>query len=252
LEFTIGKSYGLVLPALLGTGVHNNELSALSDFESWDSYGVVTESARTKIDRGLVAAWNKLEPVIDRELLADKAKLLLVTLAQETRAFLGSLFDWMSAYYRRYTQQGAMTPTEAWELVQYLVCAIFKDLREASYSASTIKFGSASRTGDTAGRIFWSVLRMHGIMQDYVRLKFEGHPSIAPALNKYLLQKVTMKTHLEDLSKVFEAKWLSLHMELKALSAKVAQIATMAAGAQKAVDQAQKGGAGKKNKKAEE
>ena len=236
LEATITASFEMTLPEFFGNGMDPFQLSCVPSFAIWDETDHVSLGKRDQAGASLERAMDRYFGVLDGLRPSVEGGMLLRSMAESCRRFLNALFEWMSSLYRGFTVKGSLTSKDAWDLDQMLTCTVFSDLRAATVSIGTLNFGTTSHTTDVGGRILWASYQVQGVLQEYTRLRFMGHPSVAPVLNRYLLTKVTLKSHLVKLETSLESKLAAFAVTLAQFGTRLNQVGQVAAGAQKAAN----------------
>jgi hypothetical protein len=85
-------------------------------------------------------------------------------------------------------------------MLQYLVRAVIGDMRRKLLPAIGIKWGDSHRSPDNAAKLLWSsfmAIKTARTYFDDFGVAWEGHPTLSPAINKFLLSKVVMKPSLD-------------------------------------------------------
>jgi hypothetical protein len=81
-------------------------------------------------------------------------------------------------------------------MLQYLVRAVIADMRRKLLPAIGIKWGNSHHTPDNAAKLLWSSFMAIKTARTYFNdygVGWEGHPTLSPAINKFLLSNVVMK-----------------------------------------------------------
>jgi hypothetical protein len=218
LETAVQVSYFNVLPSVLGDGKAANKLSACSTFEEWHTNDYSQSSIAGDLRKYLGETEATLKTEIDSATdITDTARYMLVRSVEESRAFVEKLIGFVIDFYQRYVTSTTMGEEGVWSLVQFLIRAMFDEFNTCKIGVRNQRFGNACRTPETTGKVLWACFQMHGVARSYPPNGWEGHPTLSPAINKFLLIKVSMKTDFEALKKQIETVEKSLDKKVAAV-----------------------------------
>jgi hypothetical protein len=116
----------------------------------------------------------------------------------ESSKFCDKLLGFMKRFYERYCK--VLPPKEVWTMLQYLVRAVVADMRRQLLPAIGIKWGDSHCTTGNAAKLLWSSFMAIKTARTYFNdygVGWEGHPTLSPAINKFLLSNVVMKPLLD-------------------------------------------------------
>jgi len=197
-EAVAAKSLSNLIPALFGNGLKANELSALPTYDSLFENHDGTEPLVDLITAGITDVETGVIQLIAEAPISATAGLMLNKCLSESSKFCDKLFDFMKRFYERYCK--VLPPKEVWTMLQYLVRAVIGDMRRKLLPAIGIKWGDSHRTPDNAAKLLWSsfmAIKTARTYFDEFGVAWEGHPTLSPAINKFLLSNVVMKPTLD-------------------------------------------------------
>jgi hypothetical protein len=197
-EAVAARSISNLIPALFGNGLKADELSELPTYESFHEPNTIHGSLLDLVMTGITEVEASVNQQIEDAQVKAGAKLMLRSCLAESKSFVHELFTFMRRFHERYTP--VLPPKEVWAILQYLVRAIFDDLRRKMTAASGVKWGDAHRSSVNAGKLLWSTFQVLKEARTFVfdyAAGWEGHPTLSPAINKFLLKNVVMKPTLE-------------------------------------------------------
>jgi hypothetical protein len=196
-EMVAAKSISNLIPAMFGNGLQTDELSALPTYDSFHEPGVIHGSLLDLVMTGITDVEAAVNQQVEDAQIGASAKLMLATCLAESKVFVIQLFAFMRLFHERYAL--VLPPKEVWAILQLLVRAILQDLRGKMTAASGVKWGDTHRSPFNAGKLLWATFQVLKTARTYVRdyaAGWEGHPTLSPAINKFLLKNVVMKPTL--------------------------------------------------------
>jgi hypothetical protein len=115
--------------------------------------------------------------------IGSKPHTLAHAALTESVAWIIGFIQFMDEYYRELSKAKFGTG-KAWHVTTRLAKRILDDVGTQRYGVQ-----NAFQVGDSrqiCQQILWAVLKSHDVMQEYKRLNFKNHPSIATELVKFL------------------------------------------------------------------
>ena len=202
IETAVAESYVNTLPSALGDGKTANKLSKCATFADWhtNDYSQTSVSAELRDHLNETVELLKNEISLNRE-VSDRARHMLVRSVEESATFVDRMITWISEFYQKYETSTTMGKEGVWSLVQFLVRAMFDEFNGCKTNVRNQRFGDKCRSPEATGRVLWACFQMHQIARSYPSKGWEGHSTLSPAINKFLIIKVSMKTDLEILEK---------------------------------------------------
>jgi hypothetical protein len=197
-EAIAAKSLSNLIPALFGNGLRANELSSLPTYDTLFETHDGTETLLDLITSGKNEVEKGVAQLISEAPISGLAGLMLLKCLSESSKFVDKLFVFMKRFYERYCK--VLPPKEVWSMLQYLVRAVIADLRRQLLPAIGIKWGDSHRTPANAAKLLWSSFMAIKTARTYFDdhgVGWEGHPTLSPAINKFLLSNVVMKPTLD-------------------------------------------------------
>jgi hypothetical protein len=192
------KSLSNLIPALFGNGLKANELSALPTYDSLFENHDGTEPLVDLITSGKTDVETGIIQLISEAPISEMAGLMLNKCLSKSSKFCNKLFDFMKRFYERYCK--VLPPKEVWTMLQYLVRAVIADMRRQLLPAIGIKWGDSHRSPGNAAKLLWSSFMAIKTARTYFSdygVGWEGHPTLSPAINRFLLSNVVMTPLLD-------------------------------------------------------
>ena len=235
-ETAVQASFQNRLPSVLGDGLVPHKLSRVPLFSDWKSRDFTKSSTSELLRQNVKNACVSLKYDIRRVTppLNSVVTHMLFRSVEESAEWIFLFIDFVSQFYEDYEESTTMGGPAVWALLQFLVRALFDEFNSCKRLADTIRFGAGCRQSETTGRVLWAGFAMHGLMKSYPEKNWEGHPTLSPAIAKFLLVGVAMKSDLE----VVTTSVSDLATQFKAVEKKVDLVAGKAQRAQGAADNA--------------
>jgi hypothetical protein len=102
----------------------------------------------------------------------------------------------MDEFYKQLTKEAKFKDEAAWRLVGRCVAAIFGSM--ADYRAKVTLIENPKPLENKA-KIMWCVLQCHVVMEQFMAVKFQGHPIVVKEITMFML---TERIDPDDLAKM--------------------------------------------------
>jgi hypothetical protein len=108
------------------------------------------------------------------------AKQLLIAVKEQWY----ELVSWIDEFYKQLTEEAKFKEDPAWKLVGRCVAAIFDSMED--YRAK-VALMEDPKPLENKAKIMWCVLQCHIVMEDFMAVKFQGHPIIVKEITMFML-----------------------------------------------------------------
>jgi hypothetical protein len=204
------------LPSVFGDGEEAHTLSKVKAYDKFYAGTHLSGGLYQRLKQAVEEAKARLFVVIDSKVKGNlDARSMLRESLLESALFLGAMLDFMKMFYENYTTATGMSSEAGWELVQFLVCAIWKDL--GAHKAREVAVSAEVLSKEDAGALLWSSFQILTEVRDYNAVgpgQWEGHPTLSPAINQFLLLRVAMRPQLDSLDAYVKAEVARLTKQL--------------------------------------
>ena len=199
----IAASLKMEVPTIFGrntTVTDTKKLPALKSYEDWES-GDMSQGLCARIDEQMRVTKQAMTTTIRDNLgssdwAPNEATMLCVHLLDNAVNFSSGFTQFVSRYYNEMLHASQAGSEETWNLVSYMIRSMLKDLWEAPSKGSYLVSYADERAVAT---VMWNTLQAHAVLDEYMHYEFRKHPSIAPALNTYLLKVMVPKKKFTEL-----------------------------------------------------
>ncbi|CAJ1954081.1 unnamed protein product [Cylindrotheca closterium] len=196
-----------------GPGQH--PLPALSTFDKWDKQDGI-HGIRYTIDLGVEQEVNQSIGWIRSELmLHPEAMMVFTTLVYAAQSHWNKIATFLTEL-RQICKQQSDDDDQAWVYLCEVVKGLFTELHRIQ-SAGAARKNLGKLTVEDAGRMMWSVLRCHRLMDDFISHKFLGHPKLSGYSLSHLFRHRLTPKNLEPIKGQVE----QLKRELAAVNVKL-------------------------------
>ena len=196
------------LPSVFGDGEEAHVFSKIRTYSQYYAGSKLAGGLYKRLKEGIDSAKARLFVVIDAKTKHHKeACTVLRECLIESAAFLVEYLAFLKTFYENYTSSTGLSEDAGWELGQFLGCAIWKDL--GTYKATEVSFGDDNQSSADAGTLMWSSFQILAAVRAYNAagpVGWEGHPTLSPAINQFLLLRVAMRPQLETLDAYVKAE----------------------------------------------
>ena len=218
VEMAVQESYLNILPSVMGDGKKANKLSACPSYSDWHNNDYSQSSVAGELRKYMADTVTMLKNEISmNQAVSATARYMLVRSVEELASFVERMISFVTEFYQRYVTSTSMGEDGVWSLVQFLLRAMFDEFNTCKTNVRNQPFGDRCRKAEQTGRVLWACFQMHGVARSYPAAGWEGHPTLSPAINKFLLIKVSMKTDYDVLKKQIEGIEKNLDRKVQAV-----------------------------------
>jgi hypothetical protein len=208
-ESTVIYALKHTIPNFLSRGSANPRQTALRAVKTAADWDQVFNKEMAK---GLKDVWDERQPDVEavirghiEDSLSRHGHLEAASLAREMLAksckFTNKVFEYLTNLNRELTDRSGFPLGDAWLLSTEIVARICKSLNTTRSEVRDISIKSTP-IRNTA-RILYAMLRVHDVMDEYMKLEIKNHPSISSEYVKFLAAHATFK-EVQGLKKKFE------------------------------------------------
>jgi hypothetical protein len=154
------------------------------------------------LSKGLKDVWEERQPDVEAVIrghiddsLVRHGHTQAAALAQEMLSkslkFTNRVFEYLTNTNRELTDRSGFPLGDAWLLATEIVARICKSLNTASSKIRDISIKSTPLRN--TARVLYAMLRVHDVMDKYLKMKIKNHPSISSEYVKFLASHASFK-----------------------------------------------------------
>jgi hypothetical protein len=198
-------SLGVVVPFAFGVTIQatKKDSQGLPAFPTYDSFagsGAVKDGGRKAIAEGVNQAMTPLRESIGVSNMSPEAKSVARTLLSDSKDHVISYMQFLKEEHDNQRSLSSLSARARWSYVCTLGRIVFDELYKVRNGPSRFPLPTA-HSPTVAGKILWSTLQCHRLMNEFVHQDFRLHPSIAPVLTNHLLEIGVFSDQFDALAK---------------------------------------------------
>jgi hypothetical protein len=127
----------------------------------------------------------------------DLARLLLT----EVRSEWNDMLSFIDDFHIDLVEVARFETSKAWILVGRCVAAVFEAMRPFR---DRVKLLQDPTTLENKAAYLWAVLQCHRVMQEFILVKFRGHPAIVKEMTLFMLIERVDATELKSMTELLK------------------------------------------------
>jgi hypothetical protein len=190
-EPTIIYALRHTIPNFLAKGTTNSRLTALKSVKTaaeWD------QVFSRNLSKGLKDVWEERQPDVESVICGHiddslvrhghtQAAALARKMLSKSLKFTNRVFEYLTNTNRELTDRSGFPLGDAWLLATKIVARICKSLNTARSEIPDIL--TKSTPLQNTARVLYTMLRVHDVMDEYLKMEIKNHPSISSEYVKF-------------------------------------------------------------------
>jgi len=190
-------SYQVQVPYLLGSSKSSVALSAIPKFDDWSS-PCAQLGVKNRADSFFQTFDKSQADAITLEFPdGGQAAALAQGMHQASYTCYNRMATSMDSFNIELKSVPGASVAESWSLVCKCVRGFVKDCYDLRFGAKMAMV--LSDKSERCARYVWAAVQTHGVMQEYIRLNFREHPTMAAKINLHVYHQRLLLTVVEKL-----------------------------------------------------
>jgi hypothetical protein len=164
------------------TTAGSDTASQFSKLPTWEHWGKHPHGLKFEMGRRLIQSKSAIEKDIRRK-LTGPVYIMAIEALEKGSSWLLKYMQWIDTTYDHLIEASKFTKKQAWTLSTQLAKRVFTDI---SGMRRGLIETSSTDVNSMCTSILWGVFQTHDKMEEFNKLNFADHPSIASEYTKFL------------------------------------------------------------------